>query len=96
MSTTVSSEANNVAWVIAMGSKWPDDRRGGFYFGLVPPMPTNIEYFIVKPMDLGLDLFFAQLMTALANDRNMRVEYVVGGTSYGGKKEGEVVALHSN
>lgn len=96
MSTTVFSEASVVAYVITMGSRWRDDNRGGFYFGFPSNMPSGIEYFIVKPMDVGLELFFTQLMTAMGNNRAVRVEYVVGGNSYGGKKEGDVVALHSN
>lgn len=95
METQALTPPSKVAFVVTLGSRWKNDNRGGFTFG-IENMPSDIEYFIVRPMDLGLEMFLSQLLAALTSDREVRVEYVNTNVQPSGKYEGDVIAIHSN
>lgn len=68
------SSTSTVNSVKVMGSKWGNSNRGGFMFTLTSN-PTGVSYFIVRPMDVGLELFLAQLLEAKALGKQVQVEY---------------------
>lgn len=94
MSTTLTSQPGRVTRVNVMGSRWLNENRGGFTFS-INSMPSDIDYFIVRPLDLGLELFFTQLLTAQSHDRNVSIDYVRTNPTGGGKYEGDVIAIAS-
>jgi hypothetical protein len=81
-----------VAWVRVLGSNWGNENKGGFIFAL-NPNPANIEYFIVRPMDVGLELFLSLALAARANSLRLEVEYRKTNLTESGKYEGDVVAI---
>ena len=88
------TQAAEVLHVITLGSKWGNENRGGFYFILKSQMPGDVDYFIVRPMDLCLELFFTQILSAISSTRQVEIHYEKEiPTENAGKFEGDVVAI---
>lgn len=81
-----------VTWVNVMGSNWGNENRGGFTFNL-DPMPGDVVYFIVRPMDVGLEMFLTGTLHAVANKSKVEVEYSKLNAQEDGRFEAEVVAM---
>ena len=94
MSDRFWTEPDYVASLVAMGSRWGNENRGGFLFHLSSVMPGDIDYFIVRPMDVSLELFLTLLLTAEGNHLKVMIHYEKGSaTENPGKYEGDVVAI---
>lgn len=82
----------NVDNIYILGSAWDDDFRGGFRFKLNSTyMPLGIDWFVVRPNDLGLENFLSTLLNAVANDLRVKVLYQTDsndGPDYSGDKRG--------
>lgn len=88
------TQADEVMEIVTLGSKWGNENRGGFYFNLKSHMPGDVDYFIVRPMDLGLEVFLTQLLSAISNTRQVEIHYEKEvPTENAGKFEGDVVAI---
>lgn len=90
MSNTSLTPVDKVTAIVASSSKQDGGLEpGGLHFYVVN-MPSEITFFKINPMDVGLELCFTILVSAMTNNRNVRVEYVKNGSI------GEVKAVHLN
>ena len=60
---------------------------------LLTTMPSDIAYFIVRPMDVGLELFLTLALAAKSSGRNVEVEYKQVNRQGDGRYEGELISL---
>lgn len=80
-----TSGFSTVSSVKVYGSKWGNSNRGGLIFYLTTMPTTNkVNYFIVRPTDVSVDLFMSQLMEAKARGKQVNVEYTIENTIEGG------------
>lgn len=90
MSNTSLTPAGQVGAIVASSSKQNDGLEpGGLHFYL-ENMPPDITFFRISPLDVGLELCFTILVSAMINHRNVRVDYVKN------ESIGEVKAVHLN
>jgi hypothetical protein len=90
MSSTSLTPRDKVTAIVASSSKQDEELEpGGLHF-YTANMAPGISVFRINPMDVGLELCFTLLVSAMSNNRDVRVDYVENG------QIGEVKAVHLN
>jgi hypothetical protein len=87
-----SSARTTVTWIQEYGSNWANANKGGFSFRLAS-MPSDIDYFIVRPGDVSVKNFLSTIQLAVTSGRQVIVEYNRTNATSGGKYEGDIVSL---
>lgn len=59
-----------------MGSNWGNTNKGGFYF-YTASQPSGVDYFIIRPTDVGLEMFLSQILTAKARNWPLVISYTL-------------------
>jgi hypothetical protein len=90
--SATTSPTSQVKQIVQMGGRWGNGNAGGFYFYLVN-MPADIEYFIVRPTDVGVKAFLTQCELSLSVGRPITVEYDKTNFVAGTKYEGDLRAI---